>query len=93
MTYTAPTEDISFALERLSGLADLVKDGAFETYDDDLIEPILEEAGKLASEVLAPLNQSGDKTGAQLTEDGVKAAPGFAEAFNCLLYTSDAADD
>ncbi len=84
MTYTAPTEDISFVLQRLSGLPELVRGGVFETYDDELIEPILEEAGKLASEVLAPLNQSGDKAGAQLTEDGVKAAPGFAEAFKAF---------
>lgn len=81
MAYTAPVTDISFALTKLSGLERFEDHPAFENYDAELIEPILDEAGKLARDVLAPLNQSGDKAGAQLTESGVKSAPGFAEAY------------
>lgn len=81
MTYAAPTDDIAFILQNVAGLSGLEGNSAFEAYDPDLIQPILEEAGKLASEVLAPLNQSGDKAGAQLSESGVQAAPGFAEAY------------
>lgn len=81
MTYNAPVSDIAFALTQVAGLSRLEGNPAFETYDADLVDPILEEAGKLARDVLAPLNQTGDKAGAKLEADGVKAAPGFAEAY------------
>ena len=81
MVYTPPVTDIAFALSKLAGLTQFEGHPAFENYDADLIDPILDEAGKLARDVLAPLNQSGDKAGAQLTADGVKSAPGFAEAY------------
>lgn len=81
MAYTPPVTDIAFALSKLAGLTKFEGHPAFETYDADLIDPILDEAGKLARDVLAPLNQSGDKAGAQLTAEGVKSAPGFAEAY------------
>lgn len=84
MTYTAPTEDISFALTHLARLYELEGLPDFPDYSADLLEPILEEAGKLASEVLAPLNQSGDKAGAKLSDTGVIAAPGFAEAYQAF---------
>ncbi|MEO0607509.1 MAG: acyl-CoA dehydrogenase [Pseudomonadota bacterium] len=81
MTYTAPIEDLTFVLNNLAGLSGFEGHPAFESYDPDLIAPILDEAGKLARDVLAPLNQTGDKAGALLTADGVKSAPGFAEAY------------
>lgn len=81
MAYDAPVSDIAFALTRLTRLNDFEGNPAFEAYDPDLIDPILEEAGKLARDVLAPLNQVGDKAGAKLDASGVKAAPGFADAY------------
>jgi alkylation response protein AidB-like acyl-CoA dehydrogenase len=84
MSYDAPIDEMAFTLEVVARLSQLEETGAFENYDSDLIYPILEEAGKLARDVLAPLNQTGDAHGAVLTEDGVKAAPGFAEAFKAF---------
>jgi alkylation response protein AidB-like acyl-CoA dehydrogenase len=81
MAYDAPIDDMAFTLQAVAGLSKLEGLQGFEAYDPDLIAPILEEAAKLARDVLAPLNQSGDAHGAQLTDDGVKAAPGFAEAY------------
>ncbi len=81
MAYTAPVTDIAFALTHLAGLPKFEGHPAFENYDPELIDPILDEAGKLARDVLAPLNQTGDKAGSKLTESGVKAAPGFADAY------------
>lgn len=81
MAYTAPATDIAFALTHLAGITKFEGHPSFENYDPDLIEPILDEAGKLARDVLAPLNQTGDKAGAELAETGVKSAPGFAEAY------------
>jgi 3-(methylthio)propanoyl-CoA dehydrogenase len=80
MSYRAPVEDMAFALRQLAGIGRLSGEH-FEAFDDELIDPILEEAGKLASDVLAPLNQTGDEQGAQLTGDGVVAPHGFAEAY------------
>lgn len=80
MGYRAPVEDMAFALRQLAGI-DRLAGGHFENFDNELIDPILEEAGKLASDVLAPLNQTGDEQGAQLTGDGVVAPHGFAEAY------------
>ncbi|KCZ89498.1 acyl-CoA dehydrogenase [Hyphomonas johnsonii] len=81
MAYDAPIAEMTFTLEAVAGLNRLEGLPEFAAYDADLLAPILEEAAKLARDVLAPLNQSGDSTGAVLTEDGVKAAPGFAEAY------------
>lgn len=79
MSYTAPIADIRSTLEdsvQLWSLRD-----RFPDFDPDLLHAILEGAGQLAGEVLAPLNAHGDREGAQLTEQGVKAAPGFVEAY------------
>ena len=81
MAYDAPIDDMAFTLQAAAGLAKLEGLPGFETYDPELIAPILEEASKLARDVLAPLNQSGDTHGAVLDDDGVKAAPGFADAY------------
>ncbi len=81
MTYNAPVEDITFALRAIAGLDRLHGSASFPAYEPDLVTPILDEAAKLARDVLAPLNTTGDKAGAQLTENGVRAAPGFAEAY------------
>ena len=81
MTYQAPVDDIRFALERLARLSHFEGHG---DYDPELVTPVLEEAGKLARDIIAPINQSGDKTGASLTEGGVVAAPGFKEAYEAF---------
>lgn len=81
MTYLPPEKDIAFALLRIAQMGRLEETGGFPSYDGDLVSPILDEAGKLAADVLAPLNQSGDKQGAQLTDDGVVAADGFKQAY------------
>ncbi|WP_084397379.1 acyl-CoA dehydrogenase [Henriciella aquimarina] len=83
MSYKAPVEDMLFALKDVAGIARLQGE-RFENFDMDLVEPILEEAGKLAGEVLAPLNQPGDEQGAQLTGDGVVAPHGFKEAYKAF---------
>ncbi len=85
MSYTAPQNDMAFALNQIAGIARLEPTGAFPSYDPDLIAPVLDEAGKLASNILAPLNQTGDKEGAKLTDSGVVAAKGFKEAYQAYV--------
>ena len=74
-------DDIKAVLSHISPIDKLAGTDAFPEFDTDLIDPILEEAAKFTTEVLAPLNPSGDQHGVKLTETGVVAAPGFKEAY------------
>ena len=80
--YTPPLTSIVTALENFAQLDSLAATGKFPNYDAELIAPILEEAGKLANEILAPLNAAGDKSGARLEDGGVIAAEGFTYAYD-----------
>ena len=73
-TYRPPIEDMQFWLHDVLGFA-------HEELDRETTAAVLDEAAKLASDVLAPLNETGDKTGAQLSGENVKTAPGFKEAY------------
>ncbi len=84
MTYTAPVEDIAFILEDVVQIGQLSGSTAFPDYDPDLLMPVLEEAGKLAQNILAPLNALGDATGCSLTPNGVISAPGFRDAYQAF---------
>jgi alkylation response protein AidB-like acyl-CoA dehydrogenase len=84
-TYTPPLRDIRFTLDELAGLPAITALPGFEEATADLTDSILEEAGKIASDVLAPLNRIGDLDGARLTETGVRTSPGWAEAWRTLI--------
>lgn len=81
MVYVAPVREIAFALRHIVGVGQLEGLAQYPEYDDDLIDVILEEAGKFSSEVLAPLNVVGDQQGAILENGVVRASPGFAAAY------------
>ena len=80
-TYVAPTKDMLFAMNELAGLADVAKLPGCEEVSPDLAEAILDEAGKFAAEVLAPLNATGDRAGNKLQNGVVTTAPGFKDAY------------
>ena len=80
-TYIAPLRDMRFVMTELAGLNELSSLPGFDEVSPELAEAVLDEAAKLATEVLAPLNKSGDEQGARLTKDGVVAADGFAKAY------------
>jgi alkylation response protein AidB-like acyl-CoA dehydrogenase len=78
--YNAPTKDIQFVLHDLLKVSEQDIPG-FEDLDRDFTAAVIEEAGKVATEVLHPLNVVGDKEGCVL-ENGVMRTPtGFKEAF------------
>ena len=79
--YRAPVQDMQFVITELAGLERLAALPGYEEVTPDLVGAVLEEAAKLAGDVLAPLNQPGDEEGAALTKDGVAAADGFAAAY------------
>ncbi|HYE51983.1 MAG TPA: acyl-CoA dehydrogenase [Azospirillaceae bacterium] len=79
--YTAPIQDIRFVLNKVVGLPEVAKLPGCEAATEDLVDAVLEEAGKLAGGVLAPLNRTGDQHGAKLENGVVRTAPGFREAY------------
>jgi alkylation response protein AidB-like acyl-CoA dehydrogenase len=81
MAYRAPVSDISFALNQIAGFSRHVEDGVFGDLDLATVEAVLEEAGRFASEELAPLNRSGDEHRAQLKDGEVVLPPGWTEAY------------
>ena len=80
-TYIAPLRDMRFVMTELAGLDELSALPGFDEVSPELAEAVLDEAARLATEVLAPLNKSGDEQGARLTKDGVLAADGFSAAY------------
>ena len=81
MTYTAPLADMRFALREVAGLSGVAALPGYEHATDDTIDAVLEEAGKLAGNGLAPLNREGDRVGARLENGVVRTAPGFAAIY------------
>lgn len=73
-TYTPPLRDMQFTLTHVLGFQSAA-------IDESTMEAIFEEAGKLASEVLAPLNWTGDQEGATLNKGVVTTATGFKDAY------------
>jgi alkylation response protein AidB-like acyl-CoA dehydrogenase len=79
--YSAPVKDMSFVLNELAGLSDLCELPRFEETNPELVDTVLEEAGKFAVGVLAPLNTAGDLNGAQCVDNAVVETAGFSQAY------------
>jgi alkylation response protein AidB-like acyl-CoA dehydrogenase len=79
MAYRAPAADMRFALEACADVWSLRS--RFPDLDPELMEAILDGAGALAADTLAPLNRSGDQAGVTLKDGVVITAPGFRHAY------------
>ncbi|MEP3350493.1 MAG: acyl-CoA dehydrogenase [Marinomonas sp.] len=78
--YLYPTNDILFSLSSVANIQRLTP-YLEDAIDSDLLEAILGEAGKLAEQVIAPINRSGDQEGSRVESGEVYEAKGFKEAF------------
>lgn len=83
--YHAPIGDMRFALREVAELDGLARLPGFADLDPELVDQILDEAGKQAAETLAPLNAHGDRTRVQLENGVVRVPDGFAEAYRTYV--------
>ena len=81
--YNAPTKDLQFVLHTLLNVSAQDIPG-YEDLDADFTSAVLEEAGKVAGEVLAPLNSVGDTEGCVLENGIVRTPKGFDAAFKIM---------
>jgi acyl-CoA dehydrogenase len=82
MTYRAPVADIAFALKHAAGFAAALNEGLYGEFDQQTVDAVLEEAGRFASDVIAPLNRVGDRHGTPFKDGAVTTPPGWKEAYN-----------
>jgi len=80
-SYHAPLREMRFTMQEVAGLRDVCALPGHEDASLELVEAILEEAGRFASGVLDPLNWPGDQQGARWDQGVVRAADGFREAY------------
>ena len=81
MTYRAPVSEIAFTLKHAAGFQRALADGLYGDLTEDVVEAVLVEAGKFASDVIAPLNVVGDRQGVTFNEGAVTTAPGWKDAY------------
>ncbi len=79
--YQPPLKELQFVMHQLVRDEQLVGLEGFEDYSPDFADSVLEEAGKFAEEVLAPINRLGDQKGAKWTPEGVVMPQEFKDAY------------
>lgn len=83
-SYTAPLTDFRFALHDVLGAQALFARLGYTEASTDIIDAVLEEAGRFTSQVLAPLNSVGDEIGCAFDKSthAVTTPPGFRAAYD-----------
>lgn len=80
--YQAPTDDMAFVIRHVIDAQKISQLPGFEEFSDDVIDAVLEEAGKFNAGVISPLNTVSDQQGSVLGEGNtVRTPPGFKEAY------------
>jgi alkylation response protein AidB-like acyl-CoA dehydrogenase len=87
-SYTPPARDTRFVLDELLRIGDLANLPGFAAVDAGLLDSIIDEAGRFAAEVIAPLNRTGDIEGCTRHADGSVTTPaGFREAYRAYVVS------
>ena len=81
MGYRAPVTDIAFSLKHAAGLKTALAEGLYGDLDEETVDSVLAEAGRFASDVIAPLNSVGDKFGTPFKDGNVTTPPGWKDAY------------
>jgi len=85
VTYNAPIQDMEFVLNELCGLEDVLSLPGNEDTTTDLVAAVLEEAARVANEVLAPLNRQGDTQGSRFEDGSVVTPDGWKAAYDAFV--------
>ncbi|WP_428491892.1 acyl-CoA dehydrogenase C-terminal domain-containing protein [Rhodopila sp.] len=94
-TYKAPLRDMRFVLHELHDSTELAKLAGLREVSAELMDSILDEAAKVAEQVLLPTNAPGDEIGCVLENGVVRTPNGFREAYDTFRqggWTALAAD-
>jgi alkylation response protein AidB-like acyl-CoA dehydrogenase len=75
--YNPPLKDMLFNIRELSGLSRVLELDAFAGVDMDTVDQVIDEAGKFARDVMAPLNIPGDQAGCRVENGAVIPPDGF----------------
>ncbi|MEM7428004.1 MAG: acyl-CoA dehydrogenase [Pseudomonadota bacterium] len=83
MTYQPQLNDLRYTLNDIAGFDTLVSGGLFPELDRELVDAVLEEAGKFAAEIIAPINKPGDEEGCTYDPEtgDVTTAPGWKDVY------------
>ncbi len=81
MTYRPPIDDILFLLHEVIGADAILARTEFAHVDAESLEAAVRQAGRVASEIVAPVNAAADRIGARLENGVVRLPPGFVEAY------------
>ncbi|MBF9048713.1 acyl-CoA dehydrogenase [Roseobacter sp. HKCCD9010] len=95
MSYRAPVSEFEFLMSHVVGMDRVAATDRFAEATPDTVHAVLREAGKMAEEVLAPLNRAGDLTPARLENGVVRTSPGFADGYRAIAeggYVAISAD-
>jgi 3-(methylthio)propanoyl-CoA dehydrogenase len=85
MNYVAPVKDMQFVLQELAGLKQIQALPGCEDATDETVAAVLEENARFMSEVVAPLNRTGDVQPAKWDNGRVTTTPGFSAAFRSFV--------
>ncbi len=80
--YRAPVSEIAHTLKQTVGLNKAIDEGRFEDLSDDLVDAILEEAGRFASDEIAPLARIGDEEGTPLSDGKITMPTGWKKLYD-----------
>jgi alkylation response protein AidB-like acyl-CoA dehydrogenase len=81
MTYQAPVTDILLALKHAAGFGPALAGGLYGELGEDVVDAVLTEAGRFASDVLSPLDRIGDRHGTPFKDGVVTTPPGWRQAY------------
>lgn len=81
MTYRSPVADIVYSLTHVAGFDEAIGEGIFGEFDAETAASVIGEAGRFATEKIAPLNRIGDLHGARCENGHVSTPPGFRDAY------------
>ena len=79
--YEAPVGEIAFALKDIAHLDQVIGKGRFGELSDEVVDAVLNEAGRFCAEEMVPLAAVGDQKGAIFTDGKVTTPPGWKDLY------------